>query len=275
MTLKSKIVILDIDETIGYFVELGIFWDSLIHNLGSKKMLSQNDFNDVLDLYPEFMRPDIMSIFHFLKNKKESKQCQGIVIYTNNQGPKEWAYYIKNYIEEKLQYKLFDQMICAFKINGKRVELNRTSHDKSMKDLIKYTKLPQNTEFCYIDDTYYPDMAHDNVYYIKIKPYTHDLQFDVMIHRFINSPIDIAKTILEVSTKQEFTNFMQETMSQYEFIYLGKNKEEYEIDKIITKKTMEYLQIFFNKKISPRTKTASIKHKHSKTNKSKTKKIYH
>lgn len=273
MTLKSKIVILDIDETIGYFVELGIFWDSLIHNIDGKQMLSQNDFNNVLDLYPEFMRPDIMSIFHFLKNKKESKQCQGVVIYTNNQGPKEWAYYIKNYIEEKLQYKLFDQMICAFKINGKRVELNRTSHDKSIKDLIKCTKLPQNTEFCYIDDTYYPDMVHDNVYYIKIKPYTHDLHFDVMIHRFINSPIDIAKTILEMSTKQEFTSFMQKTMSQYEFIYLGKNKEEYEIDKIITKKTMEYLQIFFNKKISPRTKTASKKH--SKTNKSKTKKIYY
>jgi hypothetical protein len=215
-----------------------------------------------------------MSIFHFLKNKKESKQCQGVVIYTNNQAPKEWAYYIKNYIEEKLQYKLFDQMICAFKINGKRVELNRTSHDKSMKDLIKCTKLPQNTEFCYIDDTYYPEMAHDNVYYIKIKPYTHDLHFDVMIHRFINSPIEIAKTILELSTKQEFTNFMQETMNRFEFIYIGKKKEEYEIDKIITKKTMEYLQTFFDKKTSLKAKTHSATIKKSKTNKSKTRKIY-
>ena len=28
---KQKIVVFDLDETLGYFVELGIFWDSL-HN---------------------------------------------------------------------------------------------------------------------------------------------------------------------------------------------------------------------------------------------------
>ena len=27
--LSSKIVVFDVDETLGYFVEFGIFWDSL------------------------------------------------------------------------------------------------------------------------------------------------------------------------------------------------------------------------------------------------------
>ena len=160
---KSKIVIFDMDETIGYFVEFGIFWDSLNNYMNSgllenKKRLAQEEFNKILDLYPEFIRPNILTIFQYLKYKKISKQCQGVMIYTNNQGPKEWVQYIKNYFENKLKYKLFNHVIAAFKINGKRVEMCRCSHNKTMKDLIKCTKVPQNTEFCYLDDTYYPVM---------------------------------------------------------------------------------------------------------------------
>ena len=105
---KSKIVIFDMDETIGYFVEFGIFWDSLNNYMNSgllenKKRLAQEEFNKILDLYPEFIRPNILTIFQYLKYKKISKQCQGVMIYTNNQGPKEWVQYIKNYFENKLK----------------------------------------------------------------------------------------------------------------------------------------------------------------------------
>jgi len=247
---KSKIVIFDMDETIGYFVEFGIFWDSLNYYMNStllenKKRLEQEEFNKILDLYPEFIRPNILTIFQYLKYKKISKQCQGVMIYTNNQGPKEWVQYIKNYFENKLKYKLFNHVISAFKINGRRVELCRSSHDKTMKDLIKCTKVSQNTEFCYLDDTYYPGMNYDNVYYIKVKPYIHDLQFDMMIHRFVQS--NIAKEFIDKSKEAEFIQFMTNNMNNYTFIYSGKNKKEYEIDKIITKKTMAHLQTFFNK----------------------------
>jgi hypothetical protein len=247
---KSKIVIFDMDETIGYFVEFGIFWDSLNNYMNSgllenKKRLAQEEFNKILDLYPEFIRPNILTIFQYLKYKKISKQCQSVLIYTNNQGPKEWVQYIKNYFENKLKYKLFNHVISAFKINGKRVELCRSSHDKTMKDLIKCTKVSQNTEFCYLDDTYYPGMNYDNVYYIKVKPYIHDLQFDLMIHRFLQS--NIAKEFIDKTKEAEFIQFMTNNMNNYTFIYSGKNKEEYEIDKIVTKKTMAHLQTFFNK----------------------------
>ena len=53
-----KIVVFDLDETLGYFTELGIFWDCLKNYLKIKnvnKTLSQTDFNNVLDLYPEFL----------------------------------------------------------------------------------------------------------------------------------------------------------------------------------------------------------------------------
>lgn len=250
---KSKIVVFDVDETMGYFVELGIFWDSLnnyikLHKLDNKITINQDVFNSILNLFPEFLRPNIFTIFNFLKQKKLNKQCQGVMIYTNNQGPREWVNYVKNYFEYKMNYKIFNHIISAFKINGKRIELCRSSHDKSMKDLIKCTKLPKDAEICYLDDTYYPQMNYENVYYIKVKPYTHDLDFDVMIQRFINSETILSKIIVEKYNNNDFIGFMKENMNKYEFIYIEKDDKEYEIDKIITKKTMEHLITFFNRK---------------------------
>ena len=57
------------------------------------------------------------------------------MIYTNNNGPKSWTYDIKHYIEKKLNYKLFDKIITAWKVNGKIYEKCRSGHEKSYKDL--------------------------------------------------------------------------------------------------------------------------------------------
>jgi hypothetical protein len=90
------------------------------------------------------------------------------MIYTNNQGPIEWSNYIISYFESKIKFRLIDQIVSAFKVNGKRVEICRTSHNKSHKDFIKCTKIPENAEICFIDDSFYPEMANDNIYYINI-----------------------------------------------------------------------------------------------------------
>ena len=59
-----KIVVFDLDETLGYFTEFGIFWDSLSNYLKIKEKpkLNQDDFNETLDLYPEFLRPNKINI---------------------------------------------------------------------------------------------------------------------------------------------------------------------------------------------------------------------
>ena len=79
-----KIVIFDLDETLGYFVKFGIFWDCLNKYFFHHKIeysLNQSDFNEILDLYPEFLRPNIINILSYLKNKKSTKNCQKIMIY--------------------------------------------------------------------------------------------------------------------------------------------------------------------------------------------------
>ena len=92
-----KIVVFDLDETLGYFTQFGIFWDCIQNVLNIK--LSQQDFNETLNLYPEYLRPNIMPILQYLKNKKLTNCCHKLMIYTNNTGSKEWANKIKSFFE--------------------------------------------------------------------------------------------------------------------------------------------------------------------------------
>ena len=85
------------------------------------------------------------------------------MIYTNNQGPKEWAEQLRNYFEDIIGECVFDRIIAAFKINGKIIEPWRTSHEKSVDDLISCTQISPDTQICFIDDQHHPRMEHENV----------------------------------------------------------------------------------------------------------------
>ena len=242
-----KIVVFDLDETLGYFTELGILWDCLNNYLKikNKQKLNQCDFNTILDLFPEFIRPNIINILTYLKNKKKTNCCKKMLIYTNNQGPSEWSRHIISYFEDKLNFKLIDQIIAAFKVYGKRVEVCRTSHDKSHKDLIKCTKMPHNTEICFMDDSYYPNMTNENVYYINIKPYFYDLSLDHMLLKLKNS--DISKKIIDNEEFENFEEFMNKEFKRYKYDVVEKNPKEYEVDKVLGKQILIHLQEFFGK----------------------------
>ena len=263
-----KIVVFDLDETLGYFTQYSIFWSCLDKYLleNNNYNLTLKDFSSILDLYPEFLRPGIINILNYLKNKKMSNCCHKMMIYTNNNGSKSWANFILKYFEEKIKYKLFDQIIAAFKINGKQIEMCRTTHDKTHKDLIRCTKIPLNAEICYLDDVFYPEMSHKNVYYINIKPYTHDLDFDLIVERFLNS--DAGKKLI-----QNPDNFKKQIMKDFKlfnFEILEKNNEEYEVDKILSKQILSHLHDFFNKTTKTTGKTSGKNKKSYGNRKSKT-----
>jgi len=238
-----KIIVFDLDETLGYFTEFGIFWDCLNNYFKSKnKNLSEYDFNNILNLYPEYIRPNIINILFYLKESKKSNCCHKLMIYTNNQGPKEWSYNIMHYFENKIKYKLFDQIISAFKVNGRKVELSRTTHNKTHKDFIKCTQISENAEICFLDDNYYPEMVHDNIYYINVKPYYYDLPINEILKRFINS--GLYKNIIQTKNQKEFEEIILNEFKKYNYDYIEKTKEEYEIDKILGKQIMNHLSIF-------------------------------
>jgi hypothetical protein len=258
-TCSSKIVVFDLDETLGYFMELGMFWDALkayIKHKQIKKDLDQKLFNGVLDLYPEFLRPNIIGILNYLKKKKSRNHCDKLMIYTNNQGPVEWATHIMNYFEKKIDFKIFDQIIAAFKVQGKKVELCRTTHMKTHADLIKCTKLPVNTQICFLDDVFYPDMSNEKIYYINVKPYIYDLEFNEMITRMLNSGILGA----EIDNPTYCREFILTFMKKYNYIYVEKTNEVQNVDKIVSKKILQHLHTFFKIKPieSPTNKTNKI-----------------
>jgi len=267
----DKIVVFDVDETLGYFTQLGIFWDALNvyyknqgddDNILKSQQNHQDLFNTLVDIYPEFLRVNILAILNYLKRKKEKKKCKHIMIYTNNHASKEWINLIISYFHEKINYKLFDRVIRAFKINGKIIELCRTTNDKTTSDLFNCTKIPHDSLICFLDDVYYSNMVDDNVYYIKLKPYTYNLPFQQMIQRFV-----LSKYGKKIPDEQVFNDFMKSFIDRYNFGYVKKNEKDYELDKIVSKKIMIHLQTFFDKKWQSNHAIGATNKKNNRTKK--------
>jgi hypothetical protein len=236
--IKKKVVVFDLDETLGYFGQLGRFCN-LLDEYHKNSNKAYSIFNELMDLYPEFTRPNIIDILKHLLQKKKENKCQAVMIYTNNTGERKWAEHIKGYFENKLNSKIFEQIIAAFKINGKVVEINRTTHEKCVDDFFRCTKLPSDIEICFIDDIFHPKMKNDNVYYIHVKEYKHLLPANEMLNRYLNSQLSS-----DIKNKDEFKKF---TMFNLKYNIVEKDKHEHEIDIIVSKKMLEHIKEFFEK----------------------------
>jgi hypothetical protein len=179
---EMRVVVFDLDETIGYFQQFAQFCQAL--EFMKKKKLHPDEVMFLLNLYPEYFRPNIFEIMLFLKQKKINKEVYKVCIYTNNNGPKQWARQIYKFIEQKINYKLFDTHIGAYKVDGVQIEKTRTTHDKTLSDFLSTTKIPSNAKICFIDDLTHPHMMSNNVTYIKVQPYTIELPINVITSRF-------------------------------------------------------------------------------------------
>ncbi len=241
--LKKRIVVLDVDETLGYFVELGIFCDALTQNAWNNDTTAQYaHFNNLMDAFPEFLRPNILDILRYLKMKKDKNECCGVMVYTNNSGPRAWVENIIQYMETKLGAPLFDQIVAAFKINGKIIEMGRTTHDKTYDDFMRCTKLPSNVEVCFLDDQMHTHMEHGQVYYINLKPYVHQLSVQTLMDRFAQNPALRSTTPVG---RDELRHRIETFMQRFTATHVPKDPMEQEIDRIISKKIMEHLNEFF------------------------------
>ena len=197
---KGKMVfVFDLDKTIGYFTQVAIFIEAIENYI--KRKLIKKELYSIFDMFPEIFRPDTMSIFKFLKKLRVKLKTPKILIYTNNMGPKTWTYQIKNYIEYKLNYKLFDRTITAWKVNNKVYEKNRTTHNKTYKDLLKAGSLNVNDKICFLDDQIHHHMIHPSINYIHVKGYKHDILFSTMCKKFLKS------TLGKIIKKSEYNCF--------------------------------------------------------------------
>lgn len=275
-----KAVVLDVDETLGYFTDFGVLWKAINDFRVRDKMprYGQNVFNYLLDKYPEFLRPNIQNILTYLKIKKMNNSTHKVILYTNNQAGAEWIVLIKKYLETKINYKLIDEVIGPYKIKNVITDFRRTSRTKTYYDLIKCAKISTESHICYIDDMEYNQMVNKNVLYIKVKPYYYFMNTSEIIHRFLKcqlgvqllevskySPIPIEKFIMNyfVIYKDKIKKGIEERRKN-KITFVEDNMNNLEIDKSISeimkpkpfvydrneevetsKKIMEYLKDFF------------------------------
>lgn len=235
MSSKSnKIIVFDMDETLGQFSQFSIIVNTVEKVF--KKKLNQNEFNNLLDIFPFYLRTDILKILNYLKNKKIANKLDKVIIFTNNQGPKEWSNKIKNYFNYKVNYNLFDQVIGAYMINEKHVEKLRTSHNKRYTDLIKIAKLPLNSKICFIDDLYHIEMENKNLYYINIAPYEYEYKYNKIL-LILKKKLDLDNYYLYLIDKELINN--QELINNDAIKYEIINQKK------ISKELFEKIKLFF------------------------------
>lgn len=273
---KHKVVVFDVDETLGNFAQFAIF-GHVLEEYFKDRNITYHYFNDLVDLYPEIIRPSMVRILEYIRKKKNDGVCSKVMIYTNNMAPDKWVSHIRHYFEYKLRSgssastskelavipPLFDHIIGGFKPTTMSTNYpQRTTKDKTIDDFIHCSRLPANIEVCFLDDLYHPKMTDERVYYIKLQPYYSYISFETFVIRFLNSALFrnvfdkmhipsispsmsslVKKEILSIEIHNLFTKYAN--ISNYNAKQYQKKMNPREIDEIISKYILYHLQLFF------------------------------
>lgn len=191
----QKLVVFDLDETIGDFYMFYNFWRFLQqqyeyspqYSSDPGYILAQPAMNQLLDLYPEFFRPGIFIIFQYLQHKKSSGALANLWLYTNNTLSPKFPIFIQQYIHYFIGYPLFDNIILTLSILNRRVDERRVHKEKEYADFIHCYGLFDNGDICFVDNDYHEGMVHRQIFYIKPSAYRHGLSFDILVERFMGT----------------------------------------------------------------------------------------
>jgi hypothetical protein len=215
---KTKAVVFDLDDTIGHFEQLSIFISGLEQLIVGFKQ-QKKYFTKILDMFPEIFRPGIIDSLKLLKKRKKRDKCLKVIIYTNNNGPRGWTIAIKNYLENKINSKIFDRIITKYDQHS--IINCRSTHNKTHKDLVRCTNLPKQTHILFLDDQYHELMNHKNIQYLKLVPYNYHFSSDIMIKRFLHSSIGKA---LPKEKHSYFKVFMKKVLRSEKDYIIQKNR---------------------------------------------------
>jgi len=261
--MLHKYVVFDLDETLGYFVEINIFIQVLF-KIMDITVINQNEFNQILMLYIEIFRPGIFSILSYIKHAKLKNKNLKVVIYSNNQISKEWVLMICNFINFKLNTtNFFDNIITAYKIDDKLLEICRSSNHKTINDLKKCICSPINSKYLFIDDQNHSNMNNINVKYIIIEPYINSIGYNKMINKFIKS--EIYDNLSSEFNKSDIKNRFLMEISGYEDIFINNHNNNICIHKKISK----YIMFALIKFCKVKNKTTKSNSKRIQSNKTK------
>jgi len=276
--MKPKVVALDVDETLGNFTQFSIF-GHVLEEYFNKPDIMYRYFNDLVDLYPEIIRPSMVRILDYIRKKKVAGVCSKVMIYTNNVGPDKWVGHIRQYFEHKLRATasatsgglaiippLFDHTIGGFKPSHERTSSSsfpqRTTNEKTVNEFVRCGRLPSDIEICFLDDVHHPKMVDERVYYIKLQAYHSYIPFEMFVVRFLNSALyrdvfdkfhvpsithglssSAKKQILSIEIHNLFIKYAN--LSHYDAKLNQRKLNPREIEEIISKYILYHLQQFF------------------------------
>lgn len=279
--IRPKVVVFDVDETLGNFSQFSIF-THVLDDYFNKPDISYRHFNDLVDLYPEIIRPNMLRILDYIRKKKNANVCSKVMIYTNNMGPDTWVAHIRKYFEYKLRAlhsetrdgglaitpPLFDHTIGGFKPQDASTSVSssafpqRTTKEKTVNDLIRCARIPLDTDICFLDDLHHPKMEDEHVYYIKLQAYHTYIPFHIFVTRFLNSalyrdvfdkfavssvatttPSAVKKQVLSIEIHNLFVKYANHM--KYDAKAHQRKMNPREIDEIISKYILYHLQQFF------------------------------
>lgn len=262
--MANKIyIIFDLDETIGQFIQLGYFYQGITSYF--KKSPTKQEFFLLLEYFEHYFRPKIFEILNYIKKHKvKNREKLEVLIFTNNQGGIRWVDDIKEFIERKINYKIFDKIIGPYKIKEEIHEILRSNHVKHYDDLVKFIDCNDNTPILFLDDNFHREMVRDNIIYLLVEPY----EFQYKVNDLINIYLNYNENI----DKNDFTLFITNYMNTKSY---KKNKNEisnkdYKMSDIILKHIHNFLTLNLKKN----NKNKTLRKVKLNLNKTKKNKLY-
>jgi len=235
---KTRAVIFDLDDTIGHFEQFSMFkygLDDILETNPGKKF-----FIKLLDVFPNIFRPGIMNVLKYLKNIKKRDKHLKVIIYTNNNGPRSWTLLIKDYLEHKINYNLFDKVITKYDTSS--VVNCRTTYQKTHGDLIKCTDLPKHAKILFLDDQEHEKMNHKNITYLKLHGYNFHIKPKIMIKKFLKSKLG---KIIPKKEHVKFSKYIYEVLTSEKDFIVSKTIISQK-DKTEKKRIIKELKNFIN-----------------------------
>lgn len=213
---KYNIIAFDLDETLGQFSQLGFIVECIEYCENTK--LVNTDFFKLVDILYKFLRPNLIEILQYIKTEKQKMNESNttlqypqlkVIIYTNNQGPLSWAKLICEYLNNKLDYKLFDDVIGAFKVKGTIMDSRRTSNSKRHSDIINILNCDKNSKILFFDDIFHHEMDEPHVTYIHLVPYKFQYTNKEIINLYLQNFI--------ISNEHFFRSCMNQLLMRYKY----------------------------------------------------------
>jgi hypothetical protein len=246
-----KIIIFDLDETIGFFGEIYTFFCAVKHYFS---VYSNTEYKDedvigyLIDIFPELLRPGILNILRKLSHDKIYNPSPFYVyIYTSNKLHDSWANNIKNYLNNKTRYNILDDVI--FNTTPKQ---RTVIHNKNIDNFSKQSNISLNNDFCFIDNNYHPYMIKPNIHYIHLNNYICYISVNQLIQRtLVSTTIGkyiSYKTIFIKEIKTYYKNLFSKRVLNYLNSDRRKPKDEISLDKRISIGLYENIISFLHSK---------------------------